>query len=184
MSSNNSLRQAEPKAEDVSERSEQKRQIIRRKSEFKIENGDISPLADIIGATPQKVQEALCWLEKRGYVERRYEDDDNQNIEAIYVSPGVLRRLTEPIQVRLTSYLLGYCLTPYSRIVRPSTNSEPLIVGTNVPVKRIVKLFCQGKDMREIQEELMDLTESDFLEALHYYLDNRKEIDKELTMEA
>jgi hypothetical protein len=38
--------------------------------------------------------------------------------------------------------------------------------------------------MREIQEELMDLTESDFLEALHYYLDNRKEIDKELTMEA
>jgi len=160
---------------------EQKRQIIRRKSEFKIENRDVSLLADIIGATSQKVKEALCWLEEHGYVERRREDYD-KNIEAIYVSPGALRRLTEPIQVRLISYLLGYYLTPYSRIVCLSPDSEPLIVGTNVPVKRIIKLFRQGKDMREMQEELMDLIESDFLEAMHYYLDNRKEIDKELTM--
>jgi uncharacterized protein (DUF433 family)/DNA-binding MarR family transcriptional regulator len=149
--------------------------FARRRSNFTVRNGDVSEIVQKVVATPKDVQRALQRLEEKGYVAYKSEGDSNE-IQRLYIAPIALRRLTSELELRIVSLLLGYQLTDCARIVRHNSDSEPLIVGSNVPVLQIAAYFEDGKTMEEIQEDFQDLMEDDFVDALRYYMHHRKEM--------
>jgi len=152
--------------------------FARRRSNFTVRNGDVSEIADKVVATPKDVQRALQRLEGKGYIAYKSEGDDNET-QRLYVAPLALRRLTGELELRIVSLLLGYQLTDCARIVRHNSDSEPLIVGSNVHVRQIAMYFENGKTMEEIQEDFQDLMEDDFVDALRYYMRHRKDMTVE-----
>lgn len=153
--------------------------FARRRSNFTVRNGDVSQIADKVVATPKDVQRVLQRLEEKGYVAYKSEGDDSET-QRIYIAPLALRRLTNELELRIASLLLGYQLTDCARIVRHNSDSEPLIVGSNVPVLQIAVYFEKKKTMEEIQEDFQDLMEDDFVDALRYYMHHRKEMAAQL----
>lgn len=153
--------------------------FARRRSNFTVRTGDVSEIVQKVVAMPKDVQRALQKLEEKGYVAYKSEEDDNET-QRIYIAPLALRRLTNELELRIASLLLGYQLTDSARIVLHNSDSEPLIVGSNVPVLQIAACFENGKTMEEIQEYFQDLMEDDFVDALRYYMRHRKEMAVQL----
>ncbi len=150
-----------------------------RRSDFTIKDGDVSDIAEKVGAVSKDVLSALKRLRNRGYVIYKSEGADNAT-KRLYVAPSASRRLTSELELRTVSLLLGYQLTDCTRVVRHSKEAVPLIVGSNVPVSRIAAYFESGKTVEDIQEDFQDLMEDDFMEALRYYMRHRKEMIREV----
>jgi uncharacterized protein (DUF433 family) len=54
---------------------------------------------------------------------------------------------------------------------------EPIIEGTKTPVRAIAELWNQGMTVEEIPNYYPHITLLNALEALHYYLEHKAEID-------
>lgn len=65
-------------------------------------------------------------------------------------------------------------------IVRDSKilNGEPIIKGTESPVRLVVGYWRSGSKAEEIQNYLPHLTMGQIFDALSYYCDNSAEIDE------
>ncbi len=65
--------------------------------------------------------------------------------------------------------------------IDPSIHAgEPILAGTATTVRAIVELWQQGLAVEEIPLRLPHLGLDRVLEALHYYLNHRDEIDRHL----
>ncbi len=58
------------------------------------------------------------------------------------------------------------------------SGGEPIIKGTRISVRLIIELENAGKSVDEIVAMYTHLTHAQVHDALSYYYDNRKEIDK------
>ena len=56
---------------------------------------------------------------------------------------------------------------------------KALIKGTRVPVASIINHYRSGMSIEEILDGYSNITPSQLFDALSYYYDNKKEIDKE-----
>jgi len=68
--------------------------------------------------------------------------------------------------------------TTYTHIVKKSGNKEPVIKGTRISVRDIVEQWKLGSAPEEIISVYPHLKLSQIFEALAYYQDNMKEIEK------
>jgi len=59
-------------------------------------------------------------------------------------------------------------------------SGSPIIVGTRTRVSNIVAYFKLGYSPEELAREFPHLTLSQIYDALSYYYENQKEIDKEI----
>jgi len=57
---------------------------------------------------------------------------------------------------------------------------KPVIKGTRVPVASIVNHYRSGMSMEDILEGYPNVTPAKLFDALSYYFDHKKEIDKDL----
>lgn len=56
---------------------------------------------------------------------------------------------------------------------------KPVIKGTRVPVLSIVNHYRSGMDIDEILNGYPNITPAQLFDALSYYFDHKKDIDKE-----
>lgn len=68
--------------------------------------------------------------------------------------------------------------TSYRYIVKKAGNKEPVIKGTRISVRDIVEQWKLGSAPEEITTIYSHLKLSQIFEALAYYQDNMKEIEK------
>lgn len=129
--------------------------------------------AKAIGASLKQVREAWEDLKYRGLA--REEEGK------ISLSPLAMRRALSDVQRRLASHLSGYLLTENPYIVRKAGNppGKPQILNTRIFVEYIANYFRDGWGVLEIQKELPFLTKEEIEAAIQYYLNHRKEIDRE-----
>mgnify|MGYP006434292939 FL=1 len=71
--------------------------------------------------------------------------------------------------------------TSYRYIVKKTGNAEPVIKGTRINVRDIVEQWKLGSDPEQITSIYPHLKLSQIFEALAYYQDNMKEIEKFIT---
>jgi uncharacterized protein (DUF433 family) len=57
---------------------------------------------------------------------------------------------------------------------------KALIKGTRIPVASIINHYRSGMSIEEILEGYPNLNPAKLFDAISYYFDNKKEIDKEL----
>jgi len=69
---------------------------------------------------------------------------------------------------------------PYITFRKDIGSGSPIIVGTRTRVSNIVAYFKLGYSPEELAREFPHLTLSQIYDALSYYYENQKEIDKEI----
>jgi uncharacterized protein (DUF433 family) len=72
---------------------------------------------------------------------------------------------------------------PYIVSLKTHCGGIPIIAGTKFPVKSVVfYIIKQGMTPEELVKEFSHLTLPQIYDALSYYYENKKEIDKELSL--
>ena len=72
---------------------------------------------------------------------------------------------------------------PYIVSLKTHCGGSPVIAGTKFPVKSVVfYILKQGMTPEELVREFSHLTLPQIYDALSYYYENKKEIDKELSL--
>ena len=72
---------------------------------------------------------------------------------------------------------------PYIVSLKTHCGGSPVIAGTKFPVKSVVfYILKQGMTPEELVREFSHLTLPQINDALSYYYENKKEIDKELSL--
>ncbi|MDN3509994.1 MAG: DUF433 domain-containing protein [Candidatus Jettenia sp. CY-1] len=72
---------------------------------------------------------------------------------------------------------------PYIIFRKTHCGGSPIIAGTKFPVRSVVfYVLKQGMTPEELVKEFSHLTLSQVYDALSYYYENKKEIDKELSL--
>ncbi len=72
---------------------------------------------------------------------------------------------------------------PYITSLKTHCGGSPVITGTKFPVRSVVfYVLRQGITPEELVKEFSHLTLPQIYDALSYYYENRKEIDKELSL--
>lgn len=72
---------------------------------------------------------------------------------------------------------------PYIVSLKTHCGGSPVIAGTKFPVRSVVfYILKQGMTPEELVKEFSHLTLPQVYDALSYYYENRKEIDKELSL--
>lgn len=69
---------------------------------------------------------------------------------------------------------------PYIAFRKDVGGGSPIIVGTRTRVSNIVAYYKLGYSPEELAREFPHLTLSQIYDALSYYYENQKEIDKEI----
>lgn len=69
-------------------------------------------------------------------------------------------------------------ITEHAHIVRKLSSGEPVIKGTNTPVRGIAEFWLMGAQPEEILTHLPHLSLSQIFDALSYYNDHKEEIDR------
>jgi len=71
---------------------------------------------------------------------------------------------------------------PYITSLKTHCGGSPVIAGTKFPVRSVVfYILRQGMTPEELVKEFSHLTLSQIYDALSYYYENKKQIDKELS---
>lgn len=137
---------------------------------------DLKAWETATGASPDEVAAAWQDLVRRGLAA--------EAAGQITVSPLALRRATSETQRRLAAHLAGYLLTENSFVVRRSGDEAgtglPCILNTRITVEQIASYFKDGWGVTEIERELPILTREEIEAAIHYYLNHRTEIERDL----
>lgn len=68
--------------------------------------------------------------------------------------------------------------TSTSRYVTRKSTGEPIVIGTNIPVRAIVGLWRLGPSPEEIPNCLPHLTLAQVFDAVSFYQDNQAEINE------
>ncbi len=72
---------------------------------------------------------------------------------------------------------------PYITTLKTHCGGSPVITGTKFPVRSVVfYVLRQGITPEELVKEFSHLTLPQIYDALSYYYENRKQIDKELSL--
>jgi uncharacterized protein (DUF433 family) len=98
------------------------------------------------------------------------------------VSPLAMRRANSPLQRGLAAHLGGFLLTENSFIVRRAGDppGSPSVLNTRITVEHIAHYFNEGWGVKDIQRDLPQLTREEIEAAVHYYLNHREEIERNL----
>lgn len=106
-------------------------------------------------------------------------------MEAIY-KDGALRP-TRPLnlaeQTRVRIHVTDETATEHPHVTRQAEihNGRPVIQGTRIPVKTIVRYVHLGMTIPEILAGFPDLTAAQLYDALSYYYDNQAEMEADMT---
>jgi uncharacterized protein (DUF433 family) len=135
---------------------------------------DFNRWAKVIGATPKEVESAWNDLKRRSLASSRQ--------GKVKISAEAMTRANTDVQRRLASYLSGYELTENSYIVRKAGNplSSPMILNTRIFVEYIANYFRGGWGVADIQRDLPQLAPEQIEAAIQYYLNHRREIEREI----
>ncbi len=72
---------------------------------------------------------------------------------------------------------------PYIVSLKTHCGGSPIIAGTKFPVKSVVfYILRQGMTPEELVKEFSHLTLPQIYDALSYYYENKKQIDKEISL--
>lgn len=72
---------------------------------------------------------------------------------------------------------------PYIVSLKTHCGGSPVIAGTKFPVKSVVfYILKQGMTPEELVKEFSHLTLPQIYDALSYYYENKKQIDKEMSL--
>lgn len=72
---------------------------------------------------------------------------------------------------------------PYIVSLKTHCGGSPVITGTKFPVKSVVfYILRQGMTPEELVKEFSHLTLPQIYDALSYYYENKKQIDKEMSL--
>ncbi len=73
----------------------------------------------------------------------------------------------------------------YGVVITPGVvGGSARIFNARVPVRQLVEMFLNGYSEDDVAEALPDLPPGAYSSALHYYVDHREEINRELHEEA
>jgi len=71
---------------------------------------------------------------------------------------------------------------PHITTAKGVQGGNPIIVNTRIPVRTIIIWYKQGKDVDEILETYPELSPAQVYDALSYYHDNQKAVEKEISL--
>lgn len=71
---------------------------------------------------------------------------------------------------------------PYVTQKEGVQGGSPIIRGTRIPISSVIIQYQRGKDVDEILEIYPHLTPAQVYDALSYYHDHQKQMDKEIAL--